>query len=63
MFVYNKNKMSQNNTMSCLKIIIFILLLNLMLSCFNCHSICSCNRKIHSLEKFDVDPNDEDKEE
>jgi len=42
-----------NNTMSCLKIIIFILLLNLMLSCFNCHSICSCNKKIHTLERFD----------
>lgn len=51
--------MSQNNTMSCLKIIIFILLLNLMLSCFNCHSICSCNRKIHSLEKFDGGGDDE----
>ena len=43
-----------NNTMSCLKIIIFILLLNLMLSCFNCHSICSCNKKIHSIETFDA---------
>lgn len=43
-----------NNTMSCLKIIIFILLFNLMLSCFNCHSICSCNKKIHSIETFDV---------
>ena len=52
--------MSQNNTMSCLKIIIFILLLNLMLSCFNCHSICSCNRKIHSLEKFDQGEEEEE---
>ena len=52
--------MSENNTMSCLKIIIFILLLNLMLSCFNCHSICSCNRKIHSLEKFDQGEEEEE---
>lgn len=52
--------MSQNNTMSCLKIIIFILLLNLMLSCFNCHNICSCNRKIHSLETFDAGVDDDD---